>query len=805
MNPTLHDEILTRVLESTLTPAAQNLIDAACQGASTLAEHLAHSTTANPPLCAPTPTRTTTPTAPLYLDELEVRAFRGIGPSARLTLAPGPGLTLVLGRNGSGKSSFAEALEALLTGTAGRWKDRHQAWKQGWKNLHEPTTSQIVARFVGPHDRKLEVRRTWADGAELEASTVTTTPAHDALADARAAISTFRPFLSYADLGTLLAGEPSRLFDELNGILGLDDLNDAIKLLTTERKRKDDETKALKHDLDKLLAQLATIDHPEAAACRGALAVKKPDLEHVETVARGESTDTGGDVAAMRRLAALTHPNLDEVVTLAQELREATSRTETLASASAAHAGELAELLDHALRYHQAHGGDCPTCNAPLSPTWSSERTAQLETLRTQSQELQAASIRSTQLQQRGRSLIQAPPAAVNDAVRLGLGDGAGLAWQRWFPAPSGSHELAAHLERHVLELIETVTALRTAAATKLQVLDADWRPAANHVLGWVQRARESAGHVELRKALKAAEQWLGEAEQEIRNARFAPIADQTQHIWSQLRHSSNVDLASISLAGNKTRRHVALDVTVDGTSGVAVGVMSQGELNALALSLFLPRMALPGSPFGFVVIDDPVQAMDPHKVDGLARVLAEFAATRQVIVFTHDTRLSDAIRNLQIDAQILEVTRRGQSAVEVRPVYDPARRALDDARALLFAQKEVGDEVLMRLVPALGRTAIEAACVAAIRRRGVVPPGATDIQDALDHAKTTHQLLALALLGDANRGADVYASVNNRLHPGAADALRACKEGAHGDWNGDARGLVEELGRIVGLLQRQT
>ena len=52
------------------------------------------------------------------------------------------------------------------------------------------------------------------------------------------------------------------------------------------------------------------------------------------------------------------------------------------------------------------------------------------------------------------------------------------------------------------------------------------------------------------------------------------------------------------------------------------MGVMSQGELNALALSLFFPRMMLAESPFRFLVIDDPVQAMDPLKVDGLARVL---------------------------------------------------------------------------------------------------------------------------------------------------------------------------------------
>ena len=51
----------------------------------------------------------------------------------------------------------------------------------------------------------------------------------------------------------------------------------------------------------------------------------------------------------------------------------------------------------------------------------------------------------------------------------------------------------------------------------------------------------------------------------------------------------------------------------------------------------------LPESPFGFVVIDDSVQAMAPGKVDGLARVLATVAKERQVVVLTHDERLPES------------------------------------------------------------------------------------------------------------------------------------------------------------------
>ena len=80
-------------------------------------------------------------------------------------------------------------------------------------------------------------------------------------------------------------------------------------------------------------------------------------------------------------------------------------------------------------------------------------------------------------------------------------------------------------------------------------------------------------------------------------------------------------------------------------------------------------------------MIDDPVQAMDPAKVDGLARVLHRAARTRQIVVFTHDDRLPEAIRRLRLDATMLHVDRRARSAVDVQVSRSPIQRYLDGAR----------------------------------------------------------------------------------------------------------------------------
>ncbi|MFD0788347.1 hypothetical protein ACFQZ8_30915, partial [Micromonospora azadirachtae] len=183
---------------------------------------------------------------------------------------------------------------------------------------------------------------------------------------------------------------------------------------------------------------------------------------------------------------------------------------------------------------------------------------------------------------------------------------------------------------------------------------------------------------------LKAARAWLKDAAAQLRNERLAPFAEHSQRIWAQLRQESNVELGAMTLEGNNTRRKVVFPVSVDGAdNGTALGVMSQGEMHALGLATFLPRGCAAESPFRFIVVDDPVQSMDPAKVDGLARVLAELAEQRQVVVFTHDTRLPDAIGRLGLGkARIVEVTRAERSVVTLRPASDPVTRYLDDASA---------------------------------------------------------------------------------------------------------------------------
>ncbi len=120
---------------------------------------------------------------------------------------------------------------------------------------------------------------------------------------------------------------------------------------------------------------------------------------------------------------------------------------------------------------------------------------------------------------------------------------------------------------------------------------------------GWLGQAKSSQSAEADLADVRNAINWLRKAGQEIRDDRMDQLTEMSQQVWGMLRQESNIELGPIKLAGTSTQRHVSLDVTVDGVAGAALSVMSQGELHALSLALFLPRATSPDSPFRFIVI----------------------------------------------------------------------------------------------------------------------------------------------------------------------------------------------------------
>jgi len=319
--------------------------------------------------------------------------------------------------------------------------------------------------------------------------------------------------------------------------------------------------------------------------------------------------------------------------------------------------------------------------------------------------------------ERRARDPIKPPPAVLN-RIQLPHSEAVQKCWEDWRQASQTSGaDLADALERTTPALSAAIEELRKEARGELQKREDVWRPMALSLAAWLPEAKKMLSEADVISHLKSAEDWIRTTATTIRNERFLPIKQQVKGIWDLLRTRSHVELEDITFEGKSTSRHVSLNVTVDGTQGAALGVMSQGELHSLALALFLPRATVETSPFRFLVIDDPVQSMDPARVDGLARVLDQFAKGRQVIVFTHDDRLPEAARRLGIQTKIIEVLRGEGSLVELREVRSPVQQYFEDAFALA-STKDLPKIVVERVIPGLCRQSLEAACVEVVRRR---------------------------------------------------------------------------------------
>ncbi|MDT3439009.1 AAA family ATPase [Pseudofrankia sp. BMG5.37] len=774
----------------------------------------------------------------VFLKSISVRGFRGIGPTATLDLQPGRGLVLVVGRNGSGKSSFAEAAEFVLTNRTER-AERGKVWRDGWRNVHRTEAPRIELELtVEGSRRSYTVVREWpADNRDITAGTTqvlvhSESPRPFAELAWHTALTDYRPFLAYSELSGLITNPNSEIFDALAPILGLDDLTDADQRLQKTHSAIKAAAKAAGPSRTALLAALTPSDDPRAATVIEALSKASPhrwDLEAATTAACGPVSPsahpvtgvvgpTEDEVTRLRDLAALTVPAATDVAARADGLRAAVKRVADLDGTPAAEARRLASLLTAGLDHHHTTGdGPCPVCGTgTLDGAWRTAATAEVNRLRGLATEADAAVVGLDAATRTALALVaDSPPALARANIaadRAEAGAAAELdeltaqalaAWRDWsrMREVTTPGQLADELGRRYQPLTAAVDALRAIAAARLAEIETAWTPLARRVLEWVAEARPVQERQPLLTTIENARKFLGVLTKRLRDERLAPFAEQLREIWTRLRQESNVDLGPISLEGTSTRRRLRIDATVDGVGGEALGVMSQGELHALGLAMFLPRATRPESPFRFVVIDDPVQAMDPAKVDGLAQVLLEKAKQRQVVVFTHDDRLADAVRRFSKPddmARRVEVFRREGSVVEPRTALDPAAQCLKDADALARTDS-LPDDVKAGLIPALCKSAVDAVCADVFRRRRLAS-GASHpaVEKELEEAKRTITRAALAIHLDRSKDSGVLGWVNRQWGSSYGDTLKVANVSGHQPYGGDYLELVKDTRALV-------
>lgn len=616
---------------------------------------------------------------PAYIKSISAAGFRGIGPQAELALEEGPGLTVVYGANGSGKSSFVEALDVLLTGGTGRFDGRGPEWRAAWSNLHESTGGNVQATFTvaatAGDSTSVTLKRSWTGNRFMAAAYDESPSRLMARLGWLTALDEFKPVLGYEELGPL--------FEE-----------DVIVQYDDERR-----------------AATSSWRRTETSLAR-----------HI------------------RLRAGVSDRLIERLWTAAQKHRK-----------------DLRVLLR---RWHQLDKLMPP----PPSANWTKS--------------------------QLGAAVLSP------DGTLMTPGQ-----WD-WARIVSAKNAVKGQQANAVLSFARSAASVGLYAKGETRAKLA---------------GRDASG------LLHTTQLYLEALVDAIYKIRLSPFSQRVADIWSAVRPGSAVSFDGLTLRqvvgpdGGLTLR-ASLGLTVDGVAGVERGVLSQGELHTLALSVFLPTMMRPESPFRFAVIDDPVQVMDAHAVDGLAQVLEEAADDLQVIVFTHDERLPKALRSLEIDHTLINVTRSGRSVVECEVVSDPVTQRLADARA--EADRPAFDDQFGRRqdVADQCRRAIEAACIRAIRRKlSRLSWAPREIEDEVDGAisgqtNSTRHLMALAIFGDRERIADVadyvtehkiwgrrvhrtLSRVNELVHASDADSARAA-------YAGDLFRLIDDVEYVTNAIE---
>ncbi|MGD9525492.1 MAG: AAA family ATPase [Pseudonocardia sp.] len=742
-----------------------------------------------------------------YLRSITVAGFRGIGPERMLELHPGPGLTIVAGRNGSGKSSFAEALEVALTGDSSRRRLPMSEWVARWTNLHSDSPRMIRVELaeddvgittVGvdwPADvTAFDQHRTWVQRPAQKRE-----PGVECLGWSQA-LQNCSPLLPHEELGRLLTASPNELYNKLESILGLGRFADAQDRLNTAYKDASEPEKRMKAELTGLKKALKEADDERAAAAHSYLSKRPPRRAELRALATGTS-QPGAVTSALADLATLSIPDRDAIMVAVDKLRAAVAAVPEGADAASDVAARRSRLLREALDLHAAYGDrPCPVCGgAELDADWRVRVEQELADTAKNGLVKARAEVADRRRDLEALMSDLRVPEAVAGVELTALGRAHGVVTSV-LTGPEDHDKYAEFIATHVDELVHALTTLRDEAERAVAERQSVWLPLATRIGAWLHLADQADGVRERAALVGAARTWLRNNVELLRNQQFEPLAARTAEIWDVLRQESNVDIARIRLPNPTKNNQRRVDVvgTVDGVEAGAFSVMSTGELHAITLALFLPRATRAESPFRFVVLDDPVQAMDPSKIDGLVDVLTDVARTRQVIVFTHDDRLAESARRLAPRARIVQVHRAEKSVVTIDKCSDPAARYLADAESLA-ADPNVPDDVRRLVIPQLCRQAFESAARDAFFARAFTGGRAREaVEVEWEKVRNGPQRVALAL--HANPRADVKAWIRQR--PWRDRGLGVCGKGSHEGIDGDLCDAIADVRKLVDELR---
>jgi energy-coupling factor transporter ATP-binding protein EcfA2 len=691
-----------------------------------------------------------------------IDGYQGVGAPLTVDLDPTPGVTVLIGRNGSGKSSIADAIETALHGEPRAPSSTGRGGKAPlWEREHcgrDAAEAHVeVTLLAGQETLTLDVRiapdgtvagrtarHTAADGSTIEVD-LNTTPWRSALAG-------HRPVFGYAavERQVQLAQNLQEFLEPLLAFGGcFEELKAGVDAAGSSSAQALNRWTRARSTAEQLTDQ---VDREHADASPSEIVWPNPSDDPEAWLTAAGLTETG---AATPVITAAHYNRLHTAATQAAaalddlETAEAVPATDPITGRLTASLTDLHRAAGHL----DAPGEICPVCRQ-TSPDWAATLAKAVDTASATANHNRAFATRLGALQ----AAIDADFAPIEQIVAQ---DG----------CPAEPREASG-------AVVAVVTALRDRLGEDGRRPTLEVRAALRAAhdgltsVGWRTTVTSLAAHTDRqrqwRRARRAAVEpfvnlWREVRDDAVAAASWKSASDCVRTLQNDLRAERTRNLRTLT----DTSVRALLDdvglhitgLTVQGTKAdvqvvdangepVRLALLSAGQRNALLLA---PLLAVAhGGPFGFLVLDDPVHAFDQIRVDRLAQLIHSLAANRRVVVLTHDERLREHLLVRSPHHTARSVHRDHLTGVVREEPSPPMWEVLlDDAAAALARAPKAGPTTTPPtvLIRGLSRMALDDALRHFVLQEAVrVPRDPNADLAVLDQAGTTKDRIAAAL-----------------------------------------------------------
>lgn len=618
-----------------------------------------------------------------WLIRVEVSGIRGIPESGMaLDFEAGPGITIVHGANGSGKSSFAHGIDMAIhgstaggvvraSGVAGKarvWAPVpvHDQAPSGRVQLvlQQSTGDKLALTVKVPRDGEVEIQatRTPVGGVE-EAVTLGS--------GWRAAAVAYSPVFAYAEWESYIQNS-KQLQEYLQRLLVL---GNCFSLVRDEIATRSEEALEAAREVEQARAE-TELNLAQLASDEGRPTISLLSLgDNVETwLSENELVMAGGDEVPVK----LDPQALDALNGLFDDVETATLAVAGLGQQ------QNPGLIGHLKDLNDAPDDSpllCPVCGSAtdwrkhLQETLKANKEVVVAVTRWRrliDQTIEAASV-----------LLAAMGGVVETSERVETDRAIEILrrLRQTFLDSGYSDRCCAAAE----ELGQHIRSDSFADEYRLMVErasdEARWRRSCAAAVAPFLQIVQTRGEQAIQSKLwDDVKKQLAKLETDLMQQREGALRVESSRVLKHLLQDVGMEISNLKVL----KRQATVELQEDGGNVLGPGMLSAGQRNALLLA---PALAgVEESPFGFLIVDDPVHSFDELRVDYLAKHLVQVAKDRRVIVLTHDERLREHLVASSLDADARSV-RRAPGSNGVCVINSPSISALlmDDAEALML------------------------------------------------------------------------------------------------------------------------